>query len=393
MEQSHTLIRLLRCAVTGEKFSADAETDWNAVWKLARLHHAEAMMYYALRGGPELPEELRAALDAAHCRAVFQGVQQETAAARIREALIAAEVPHVLLRGALMRKDYPYADMRTMADLDYLVRTEDYPAIRKAVEALGGRHVHTDGGHFTLELPPAVQVEFHPNLIYVASPVGTAINPGWQYVRPDSGPYALELSEEGFYLNMLCHLAYHFANGGTGVRSVLDVWVYRHRHERQADMDVVSGQLERAGLLAFARKIEALSEAWFGGGPMTDELEQLGSYILSSGTYGTLDRAVLNAACFSEGRTGLAALASKAFYPREELENRFPWAKGRPWLLPAAWCLRAAKAVTRHGKHIRRWRQRASALSGREIAEQRDRLRQFGLEAGRKDRAAKGRPA
>ena len=44
--------------------------------------------------------------------------------------------------------------------------------------------------------------------------------------------------------------------------------------------------------------------------------------------------------------TGVAALAERAFYPRAELESCFPWAKGRPWLLPAVWCTRAVKAVT-----------------------------------------------
>lgn len=379
MEQPNPLIALLRGAVTGEPARLPESINWKNLLAQIRFHHVESLACYALKSIPDAPEEIRSELSAAHKERLFLDAQQDYAAAIVRDALTAAEVPHILLRGALLKQDYPSPDMRSMSDLDYLVRVEDYPKIRTAMESAGGRHAHTDGGHYSFVLPPQVAVEFHPNLIYTASPVGTAINPGWQYVKPGSGPYALELTEEGFYLNMICHLAYHFAKGGTGARSVLDIWVYRHRHTPQPDRAFVDRELRRAGLLDFAGQVEALSEAWFGGGAMTPELEELSEYILTSGVYGTQTRAVLNAASFSGGGTGRSALVSRAFYPRRELENRFPWTRGRPWLLPAAWCLRAVKAVTVHRGHIRRWSRAANAISTEEIKSQRERLKRFGL--------------
>ncbi len=379
MSEWKNLIALLRSAVTDEPVQFPVQMDWSNLLAQVRFHHVEVMAGQALRFIPEVPEVISCQLSMAHKERLFQAAQQDYAIKAVRDALTAAEVPHVLLRGALLKADYPAPDMRSMSDLDYLVHTEDYPRIKAAMEKLGGRHIHSDGGHYSFALPPNVSVEFHPNLIYTASPVGTAINPGWQYVRPGSGPYALELTEEGFYLNMLCHLAYHFAKGGSGARSILDIWVYRHRHASQPDRHYVDRELKRAGLLDFAEKIEGLAEAWFGEGAMTPELEELGRYILTSGAYGVQSRAVLNAASFSKGGTGRSALVAKAFYPRRELENRFPWAKGRPWLLPAAWCLRVVNAVTRHSGHIRRWSRAAGAISKEEIESQREQLKRFGL--------------
>lgn len=374
----HTLPALLRLAV-GEG-EAPTVSHWPALLKLARFHHVEPLVWCAVkRGVPDAPEEVRRPLKSAYDRALFREAQQEHTAAALRDLLTEAGVPHVLLRGAVLKHDYPEACLRTMSDLDYLVRVEDYPKLRQAAEALGGRHIHTDGGHFSFVIPPEVMVEFHPNLIYTASPVGTEINPGWQYTKPGSGPCALELTEEGFYLNMVCHLAYHFAKGGTGVRSVLDLWVYRHRHTPQPDRAFVERELDRAGLRRFAERAEALAEAWFGGEKLTAPLEELGEYILSSGTYGLESRAVMNAACFSPGGTGRSALMQRVFYPREELENRFPWSRGKPWLLPAAWCARAARAVTRHPEYIARWKKRADKLSRQEIQAQRELLRHFGF--------------
>ena len=157
--------------------------------------------------------------------------------------------------------------------------------------------------------------------------------------------------------------------------------MYR-RHTPRPDPAFVAGELERAGLAGFARRAEALAEAWFGGGAMTPELAELGEYVLTSGAHGTEKRAVLNAACFSRGGTGASALLERAFYPRAELENRFPWLRGRPWLLPAAWCARAFRAVTRHGGHIRRWSGAAARITPEELAEQREKLRRFGFQLG-----------
>lgn len=370
------LIALLRGAVRKEPVPFEA-ADWDRVLPAARAHHLEPLIFNGgLEGLRLMPGPVWDELSRSAARAVFREVQQDHAAQMIRERLMTAEIPHVLLRGAVLKGDYPIPG-RVMADLDYLVRVEDYPKIQREMEKLGGRLEHQDGGHFSFLLPSEVLVEFHPNLIYAASPVGTGINPGWQYVRPDSGPYAQELTEEGFYFNLICHLAYHFFKGGTGVRSILDLWVYRNCRKSQPDRAFVERELERTGLLEFARRAEGLAELWFGQGEESPELLAMGEYVLASGTYGTTRQAVLNALCFAGGKG--KAFCAKTFYSREEMECRFPWLKGRPWLMPAAWCLRAWRAVTRHGKHIRQWQEAAKQLSDQEIAAQKKRLRQFGL--------------
>jgi len=105
----------------------------------------------------------------------------------------------------------------------------------------------------------------------------------------------------------------------------------------------------------------------------------LGEYILTSGSHGTTDRAILNALSLSPGGNQFSALMKKAFYPRAELEDRFPWCKGRTWLLPAAWCTRAYKAVTNHGKLILKWGKGTGQISKMEVIENQEKLRRFGI--------------
>jgi hypothetical protein len=72
------------------------------------------------------------------------------------------------------------------------------------------------------------------------------------------------------------------------------------------------------------------------------------------------------------------------FYSREEMEDRFPWVKGKPILLPAAWCVRAFRAVTRHGSSILQWGKGTGEVTEEDVAAQKEKLKRFGIERKKK---------
>ena len=94
---------------------------------------------------------------------------------------------------------------------------------------------------------------------------------------------------------------------------------------------------------------------------------------------------MLNAVSLTSGGSPAAALWKKAFYPKKELEDRFPWCQGKPLLLPAAWCARAWGAVTRHGHLILQWGKGVGAVDREEIREQQEMLRRFGIRLPEKE--------
>ena len=377
-QESKLLIGALRGAMTGKPVQVPDELDWTAFLKLARAHNVEGLAYSGLQQ-ERLPEAVQKHLTGAYHRAIFRDAQMEHMHMQLHKLLDQAQVSHVFLKGAQLKYSYPIPALRTMSDLDVLVHTRDYPRIDQVCAQLDGQLLAGDGNHRNFSFPGGVKVEFHPNLVHHTSPVAAGVNPGWQYVD-DSGA----MTEEGFYLSILCHMADHFVSGGIGVRFVLDVWVFRNLREAPMDRLFVEKELERFGLLAFTQNIEALAQAWFGDGEMTPVLEELGEYILTSGSHGNMDRAMLNAVSLSAGGSRSSVLWSKVFYPRQELEDRFPWAKGRPWLLPAAWCVRAFRAVTKNGKQIVTWSKGTGTVSETQVAQQRAKLSRFGIEPKKK---------
>lgn len=371
-QESKLLIHALGRAVAGKDTKPDTQVDWEAFLALARRHKVEGLVYAGLEGC-ELPDGVRAQLSGAYHRAIFADTQLEYRKAQLHRALTDRQVPHVFLKGAVLKYDYPIPALRTMTDLDILVYTRDYDQIDAVGAALGGT-LHTgDGNHRNFKFPGGVVVEFHPNILHHSAPVGVGVNPGWQYVREG------EMTEEGLFLSVLCHLADHFVAGGIGVRFVLDMWVLNNLRSKPVDRAFVDGELQRFGLLEFTNNVEALAQCWFGEREMTPLLEELGEYILSSGSHGFMDRAMLNAVAMSQGGSRASALWHKVFYPRAELEDRYRWCKGKPWLLPAAWCARAFRAVTKHGSHVLRWTKETGKYSDRELAQQKALLARFGI--------------
>lgn len=381
--EQQLLIHTLRAAVTGKYCALETAVAWPSFLRLARSHSLLPLVCDGIRKTPgaweQLPQDVQVHLDGAYMQAIYRDSQQEYTHQQLMEKLTAAQIPHIFLKGSVLKHDYPVPALRTMTDLDILVYAKDFGKIAIIAQDLGGRAIEGDGNHRNYMFPGNVAVEFHPNLLHHATPVGTGINPGWQYTKDMPDVMSKELTEEGFYLNTICHLANHFVAGGVGVRFVLDVWVNRYLRRPEANRAFVEAELTRFGLLDFALKIEQLADAWFGDDPMTPLLEELGEYILTSGSHGIEDRAMLNALSLSPGGSRMSALWKKAFYPKAELEDRFPWCKGKPLLLPAAWCARAYTAVTQHGHIIAKWSKDTGKVSKEQVAENRKKLKRFGV--------------
>lgn len=374
------LIDAVSASVTGYKAVLESEPNWEIFLILARIHKIEALVYDGLQKSHiALPEAIQQHLSGAYMQAIFTDAQMEYRKETLQSALEDSGIKHAFLKGMVLKHSYPVPALRTMCDMDILVCAEDFNKIDRVAKELGGKSLHGDGNHRNYVFEDGIIVEFHPNLLHHAAPVGTDINPGWQYAKESVG-FSKELTEEGVYLNTVCHLANHFLDGGVGVRFVLDVWVNRYLRKPEMDRRFVEEEFKRFGLWDFAQKIESLADAWFGSGEMTALLEELGNYILTSGSHGTTDRAMLNAMSLSTGGSRFSALWKKAFYPKAELEDRFPWCRGKPMLLPAAWCCRAYKAITSHGDLILKWSKETGNYDKKQVDEHREMLKRFGIQ-------------
>ena len=76
--------------------------------------------------------------------------------------------------------------------------------------------------------------------------------------------YEYRLSDEDFYVFLIAHIAKHYRFGGTGIRSLLDLYVYE-KSLTDLDFKYIEGELEKIGLLVFYKKINAITFNWYSG--------------------------------------------------------------------------------------------------------------------------------
>lgn len=374
------MIDALCVAVTGAQRQLRTENvDWSRLQRIANHHAVEPLVCEGLQKSSiweQVPQAVQNAFNSAYMKAIYRDAQLEYTKGLLQEELENARIPHVFLKGIVLKNDYPVPALRTMSDMDLLIREADYEALDRVAQKLEGVQDFGDGNHKNYVFPGNVLAEFHPNFLHHASRVSTLVNPGWQYAYRVDETSQWRLTEEGFYLFHICHLADHFTGSGMGVRFILDTWVLRHLHRNKPDRAKVEEELARFDLLDFTRNIEQLAETWFSGLETTPLMEELGEYVLANGVFGNLGQSALNEVSLAGNRR--KALLKRVFYPRAEMESRYPWCKGKPILLPAAWFARAFTAVRLHSGHIRTW-SKGSQVSEEEVAAQKEKLARFGI--------------
>ena len=244
-----------------------------------------------------------------------------------------AEIYHIPLKGAVIRKYYPEEWMRNSCDIDILVKEED---LDKALFTLSKKLEYTygkKGDHdVLLNAPSGVHIELHYQLITPKTkkqeiPVLKRV---WENTKPlEDSIYCRKMNDEYFYCYHISHIAKHLKWGGCGVRSVIDTWVLNNNIS--FDKEKRNSLLNEAGLLKVANAIENLAKCWMENKPLSQDLQLLSSYILSGGVYGTLENKV---AISQSKKGGCSYLFSRVFMPYGELKYKYPNLQKYPILYP-----------------------------------------------------------
>jgi hypothetical protein len=160
----------------------------------------------------------------------------------------------------------------------------------------------------------------------------------WDRLIPsDTGAY--RMSDEDFYIYHLHHMFKHMKDGGCGIRSFVDIWLWKKKHP-EMDNEYLQREYEKLSLRAFAKVAEDLASAWFEGGAMNEDLRLVESFIISGGAYGSLDRHAQMHANSTGLWARIAYLTRRLFPPRKYMVPTYPILEKAPIFLPFCWVSR-----------------------------------------------------
>ena len=349
------LIYLVSCAINEEKPNTDIckEMDLEAVYSLAQFHSLTSAAAFALEKATELPR----AFDQAKKKAIHKLSHFDIERIKILAALEQKGVWYMPLKGILLKSFYPKAAMREMTDNDILFDPEKPDIVRAVMEELGYSCVMYDMyNHDVYEKPPTMEFEMHRTLFDLEKyPESAAYfdNIFDRLIKDSGNKFGYHMSDEDFYIYIICHMNKHYNNGGTGLRSLVDVYLFNKARYDGLDKDYLSRELNRLELTEFEQRIRELAYKLFGG----EENEFTGNeetmYFVQSGANGTNEHWKENRLSRSMGGedTGKAKrkyLLKRVFISGDELKKNYPTVYKHKILYPLLFVYRPIKgAVTR----------------------------------------------
>lgn len=338
METAQLLFRLIRVAVCGDAPAQELKTACTPealeqVFAMAARHD---LAHLAGQGASKLQladsEPLQKCKKAA-MQAFMRHARQEYTYQKVCALLEQTQIPFIPLKGSVLRANYPEGWMRTSCDMDILVHEEALEQASALLEQNGWTFRAKTSHDLAFSSADGVHLELHYSTIedYV-SEAGKKIMEGiWDDATPLPGKqYHMVISDPLFYYYHMAHMAKHFVHGGCGIRTFLDIWILNHRME--FDPAARNALLEEGKLSAFARGAEALAECWFSGAPMDENALTFQNFVLSGGTYGT----VQNRVTLQQEQKGgkLKYALERIFLPYDILKHQFPVLQTHKWLTP-----------------------------------------------------------
>ncbi len=201
---------------------------------------------------------------------------------------------------------YPKLGMREMADYDILYDVKKSGEVKTIMESLGFsvERYDTTSNHDVYYKKPVSNFEMHRSLFGIFHEDALSnyySNVSDRLLKDDDNNYGYHFSPEDFYIYMIAHEFKHYSRGGTGIRSLLDTYVFLNR-VGDLDWNYINGEFEKLGIKDFALKDRELAFSLFDHSSMATENNEMLMYMLGSGVYGNADNLVSNGIAKSGSR-------------------------------------------------------------------------------------------
>lgn len=340
--ETELLFSLLRFSLAGERLDKAAVTTdtLEVLYGLSRRHNVVHIVGDALYQNGLLTEDhpLAGKFEEQQLELLRRYAVQEQEYLRTAEALDAAGISFMPLKGAVLRQYYPDPYLRSSCDIDILVHREELGRAQETLKAALG---YTGNGKLSshdvsLFSESGVHIELHYDLMEDSHQNdGAAIlNRVWDYATPVSeSSSCYGMTDAMFYFYHIAHMAKHIRSCGCSIRPFMDLWVLEHRV--QHDPAARDALLKQGGLLTFANAARRLSEYWFSHASAGEDTQRFAAFILR---YGEKETAVSVRRRDDTGKGRY--LLGRVFPPYSSLAFRYPVLQKYKWLLPVMWLRR-----------------------------------------------------
>lgn len=345
------------------KQSYSKDTNWEQIREISNKQDMEALIYYCVR---EKYSDLidRNLIDnwkkASFYSVIFMNKFMKYTY-RVFQLFQEKDIDFIALKGLYLRYLYPNPDLRTMSDIDILVHEEDLDRINEILITLGYEN-KGKGDHdvkYILNNRHCIEVHWTLDKESLKSKEGIYSKEVWNRTIEFS---FFDITIKGLgYEDLLAYLCFHMAShmyrAGFGLRQLCDLVLLVNKKYDVIDWNIFLDKIKEGNLLKFTSVIFKLCNYLFNMKVVDElnnsidisdeELDNLASYIINSGVYGSeqVTDKLGNGVIFNTRGASLInkvkSMISFIFIKPSQLDEKYNYAKKNAMLLPVAWTHRA----------------------------------------------------
>lgn len=356
---AYDIIYLTACAVNGDipDMKKIEGYDLEQMYKVCQRHILTAVTSYALESAGISDERFTQAKG----KAIRKNILLDTERGKLLDRLEQEKIWYMPLKGSLLKDMYSKTGMRQMADNDILFDSAYRDRVRDIMLESGfSCENYGKGNHDVYFKKPVCNFEMHVSLFAESNVMfyGYYKDVKERLITDEDKSCGYHFSPEDFYIYLISHEYKHFSGGGTGIRSLLDTYMYLKRLKDTLDWNYINREAETLGLTDFERSNRELALKVFGREELTEEDRKLLDYHIFSGTYGNIDNSVRHKLDKQYDETGkrskLVYIIRRIFPDMEFMTRAVPFVNNNPLLYPAGVIVRLVRGSTIRRKKLRR---------------------------------------
>lgn len=289
-------------------------TDWKKVFFAVKKNSLEGITFLAVEKMSEKPADKLFE----YWKDVYQKLsyieflfenERNTLFAEMRKAGLS----YLPLKGVNFLRFYPKPGMRSMGDNDILYglveqdengifhiagetdeeREKTLAAAReRLVEIMKslGFEVGSLLGHDERFMKGPLLFEMHRSLVPSDSVYFEYYKNSWKRaLRSASDPNRFAYSQNDEYIYTVVHIDKHLKTSGTGLRSIVDLYVFLKNVGAELDREYIDAELKKLGVFEVEERLRNFAFSLFEADSLSAEDEELLLYFLNCGTYGNFD--------------------------------------------------------------------------------------------------------
>lgn len=299
-QTGYDMVYLITCII----HSIVPEQSWveqmnlTALYSMAKYHSLTAIVCMALESSgvfavnkdAELVKKWKDAKE----KAIRKNLMLDAERNEILSFMESKGIWYMPLKGILLKEMYPKLGMRQMADNDILYDKQYQKELLHFMTTRGYKASQIGKGiHDVYQKAPIYNYELHTALY------GVVHDRNWEeyygevkrrLVKDEGNRFGYHFQDEDFYIYLMTHAFKHYNGSGTGLRSLLDMYIYLDQKEADLDWFYIAAELDKLGITEFEREsselcIELFSKKRY---TLTQKESETLTYYLASGTYGSM---------------------------------------------------------------------------------------------------------